>query len=78
MIGFVLFLFPSLLPVDAALVTLLGFTGILAGAVTLVWRLRPGDDDDHDPTTARSSESLSLTRTSTFPPSYRRPHPGAP
>lgn len=48
-VGFVLFLFPSLLPADRAVVTLLGFTGILAGFVTLVWRLRPGDDDDHDP-----------------------------
>ena len=31
------------------MVTLLGFTGILAGFVTLIWRLRPGDEDDHDP-----------------------------
>ncbi|MFJ6196303.1 DUF308 domain-containing protein [Micromonospora sp. NPDC092111] len=48
-VGFVLFLNPALLPVDASVVTLLGFTGILAGFVTLIWRLRPGDDDDHDP-----------------------------
>ncbi|MER7890923.1 DUF308 domain-containing protein [Micromonospora sp. NPDC094482] len=49
-VGFVLFLFPSLLPVDRSAVTLLGFTGILAGFVTLIWRLRPGgDDDDRDP-----------------------------
>ncbi|SCG38243.1 DUF308 domain-containing protein [Micromonospora halophytica] len=48
-LGFVLFLNPSLLPVDASVVTLLGFTGILAGFVTLIWRLRPGDEDDHDP-----------------------------
>ncbi|MEH0937370.1 DUF308 domain-containing protein [Micromonospora psammae] len=48
-VGFVLFLNPGLLPVDASVVTLLGFTGILAGFVTLVWRLRPGDEDDHDP-----------------------------
>ena len=27
-------------------VTLIGFTAIVAGAVTLVWRLRSGDDDD--------------------------------
>ncbi|MFI7523622.1 DUF308 domain-containing protein [Micromonospora globbae] len=45
-VGFVLFLFPSLLPVDRSVVTLLGFTGILAGFVTLIWRLRPGGDDD--------------------------------
>lgn len=48
-IGFLLFLFPSLFPADAGIVTLLGFTGILAGFVTLVCRLRPGDRDEHDP-----------------------------
>lgn len=48
-VGFVLFLFPTVLPVDRAVVTLLGFTGILAGFVTLIWRLRPGDPEDHDP-----------------------------
>ncbi|SCL18124.1 hypothetical protein GA0074692_0327 [Micromonospora pallida] len=48
-VGFVLFLFPSLLPADRAVVTLLGFTGILGGFVTLIWRLRPGDPEDHDP-----------------------------
>ena len=45
-IGFVLFLRPSLLPVDRDLVTLIGFGAIVGGAVTLVWRLRSGDDDD--------------------------------
>ncbi|GLY01812.1 MULTISPECIES: hypothetical protein [Actinoplanes] len=44
--GFVLFLFPELIPVDPELVTLLGFIAIVGGAVTLVWRLRAGDDDD--------------------------------
>ncbi|MFI7574141.1 DUF308 domain-containing protein [Micromonospora sp. NPDC049497] len=48
-VGFVLFLFPDVLPADRAVVTLLGFTGILAGFVTLIWRLRPGDEDDRDP-----------------------------
>ncbi|WP_200209684.1 DUF308 domain-containing protein [Micromonospora coerulea] len=49
-VGFVLFLSPTVLRVvDTSVVTLLGFTGILAGFVTLVWRLRPGDTDDHDP-----------------------------
>lgn len=49
-VGFVLFLFPSLLPVDRTMVTLLGFAGIVGGFITLVWRLRPGDDpDDYDP-----------------------------
>ncbi|MCM0677258.1 DUF308 domain-containing protein [Micromonospora phytophila] len=47
--GFVLFLFPALFPVDPSVVTLFGFTGILAGFVTLIWRLRPGDEDDRDP-----------------------------
>jgi hypothetical protein len=42
----VLFLRPSLLAIDPRLVTLIGFTAIVAGAGTLVWRLRPGDDDD--------------------------------
>ena len=46
-IGFVLFLSPSLIPVDRNLVTLVGFSAIVAGAVTLVWRLRSGDDDDN-------------------------------
>ncbi|MEU8262905.1 DUF308 domain-containing protein [Micromonospora sp. NPDC048999] len=49
-LGFVLFLSPTLLPVtDPSVVTLLGFTGILAGFVMLIWRLRPGDSDEHDP-----------------------------
>ena len=38
-----------LLPVDRSAVTLFGFTGILAGFVTLIWRLRPGDEDEDDP-----------------------------
>ena len=45
-VGFVLFLRPSLLPVDRDLVTLIGFAAIVSGAVTLVWRLRSGDDED--------------------------------
>lgn len=47
--GFALFLFPWLLPIDRALVTMLGFAGILTGFVTLIWRLRPGDEEDDDP-----------------------------
>ncbi|MFG3686379.1 DUF308 domain-containing protein [Micromonospora sp. NPDC047740] len=48
--GFVFFLSPTLLPVtDPSVVTLLGFTGILAGFVMLIWRLRPGDSDEQDP-----------------------------
>lgn len=49
-VGFLLFLSPTLLPLtDPSVVTLLGFTGILAGFVMLIWRLRPGDSDEQDP-----------------------------
>ena len=47
-VGFVLFLRPTLLPIDRDLVTLIGFSAVIGGAVTLVWRLRSGDDDDDD------------------------------
>jgi len=48
--GFVLFLFPRVLPIDRDISTLLGFTGIVAGFVTLILRLRAGgDEDDIDP-----------------------------
>jgi hypothetical protein len=47
-IGFVLFIRPTLLPLDGNYVTLIGFSAVVAGAVTLVWRLRAGDDDDDD------------------------------
>ena len=47
-LGFVLFLFPGLLPVARDYVTLIGFAAIVSGAVMLVWRLRSGDDDDDD------------------------------
>jgi hypothetical protein len=45
-VGFLLFLFPTMLPIDRDYVTLLGFAAIVSGAVMLVWRLRSGDDDD--------------------------------
>jgi hypothetical protein len=46
-VGFVLFLFPRLLqPLDTEVVRFAGFTGVLAGFVTLIWRMRPGDDED--------------------------------
>ena len=45
-LGFVLFLFPELVPIDPNVVTVFGFAAIVGGAVTLVWRLRSGDDDD--------------------------------
>ncbi|MEV4755434.1 DUF308 domain-containing protein [Micromonospora sp. NPDC049559] len=48
--GFALFLFPALLPIDRGLATVIGFGAILAGFVTLIWRLRPGtDDEEGDP-----------------------------
>jgi len=47
--GFALFLFPELLPTDRGITTLLGFAAILAGFVTLIWRLRSGDDEEDDP-----------------------------
>jgi hypothetical protein len=47
-VGFVLFLRPQLVPIDENFVMLLGFSAVIAGAVTLVWRLRSGDEDDDD------------------------------
>jgi hypothetical protein len=49
-VGFLLVLWPDLLPIGRDSALLLGFGGIIAGFVTLVWRLRPGDEsDDIDP-----------------------------
>ncbi len=45
-VGFLLFIFPTLLPIDRDYVTLIGFAAIVSGAVMLVWRLRSGDDED--------------------------------
>jgi len=47
-LGFVLFIRPTLIPIDENFVMLIGFAAIIAGAVTLVWRLRSGDDDEDD------------------------------
>jgi hypothetical protein len=47
--GCLLLVFPDLLPIGHGMTVLLGFAGILGGFVTLVWRLRPGDDEDDDP-----------------------------
>jgi hypothetical protein len=47
--GFVLLLFPQVLPIDRTVATVFGFLAILAGFVTLISRLRPGDDDEPDP-----------------------------
>jgi hypothetical protein len=47
-VGFLLFVFPGMLPITRDYVTLLGFAAIVTGAVMLVWRLRSGDDEDDD------------------------------
>jgi hypothetical protein len=47
-LGFVLFLFPDMLPITRDYTTLIGFAAIVTGAVMLVWRLRSGDDDEDD------------------------------
>jgi hypothetical protein len=48
--GFVVFIKPALLPIDSDVSMVLGFAAILTGFAMLVWRLRPGDDeDDYDP-----------------------------
>lgn len=46
--GAILFLFPALLPIDRDMAVLVGFTAIVSGFVTLIWRLRPGDEEDDD------------------------------
>jgi hypothetical protein len=47
--GLIVFLAPELLPMSERGAMLLGFTAVVSGFATLVWRLRPGDDDDeHD------------------------------
>jgi hypothetical protein len=48
--GLALFLKPDLLSfLAASLAMFLGFAAVVAGFATLVWRLRPGGDDDTDP-----------------------------
>lgn len=47
--GCLLLVSPDLLPIDRGVTVLLGFAGILGGCTTLVWRLRPGDDEDDTP-----------------------------
>ena len=48
-IGLIVFLKPALLPVSETVAMLTGFTAVVGGFATLVWRLRAGDDDDTDP-----------------------------
>jgi hypothetical protein len=47
-VGVVLLFDPGLLPATNSVTMTLGFGGILAGFITLIWRLRSGDDDDDD------------------------------
>jgi hypothetical protein len=44
--GLVLFFQPGILLMSAQTGLLVGFLLLLAGVVTLIWRLRPGDDED--------------------------------
>jgi hypothetical protein len=48
--GLVLFFWPTLLPLSQTTSLFVAFGLVLAGFVTLIWRLRPGDDeeDEHD------------------------------
>jgi len=46
--GLVLFFRPTMLPIDNDVTLLLGFLILLAGVITLIWRLRPGDDEDDE------------------------------
>ena len=47
--GLIVFLRPSLLPTSEGLAMFAGFTALLGGFAALVWRLRPGNDDEIDP-----------------------------
>lgn len=47
--GLILFFKPDLLPIDEDVSRLVGFGLLLAGVTTLIWRLRPGDEDDDEP-----------------------------
>jgi hypothetical protein len=47
--GLVVFLAPDLLPVSGDMALLIGLSALLGGFVTLIWRLRGGDDEDTDP-----------------------------
>jgi hypothetical protein len=46
--GLLLFVWPDLLPMARDVVLVLAFGFVVAGFATLIWRLRPGDDEDDD------------------------------
>jgi hypothetical protein len=47
--GLLLFFWPTLLPLAATTTMFIAFAMVLGGFVTLIWRLRPGDEEDDDP-----------------------------
>jgi len=47
--GLGILFFPDLLPVSTGMSLLLGFGALLTGFLMLIWRLRPGDEEDTDP-----------------------------
>jgi hypothetical protein len=47
--GLALLFWPDLLPMSAQTTLFLGFAAVLTGFVTLILRLRPGDEEDDDP-----------------------------
>ena len=49
LVGLVLFFWPSALPISQNATLFLAFGAVLAGFVALIWRLRPGDEEDDDP-----------------------------
>ena len=46
--GLLLFFWPTLLPLSQTTTLFVAFGLVLTGFVTLIWRLRPGDDDEDD------------------------------
>lgn len=45
-VGLLLFFWPNVLPVSQTWTLFLAFGAVLAGFVALIWRLRPGDEED--------------------------------
>ena len=48
-VGVIMFIAPGLVPIGEDMSMVIGFLMIIAGFVTLIWRLRSGDDEDYDP-----------------------------
>jgi hypothetical protein len=48
-LGLLLFFWPGLLPASQNTVLVVAFGAVLAGFIGLIWRLRPGDEEDDDP-----------------------------